>query len=196
MLEFRLGNLRLSINVLFLASLLALMLADGGTIPLWCLAASLMHETGHVLAVLLMQRQPVRVELGAFGMRMLQADTAAMGYRRQMAVLLAGPLVNLASAGLLFAAGQAGLVMGIHLVIGLFNLLPIEPLDGGQALFCLLALHGDVGRAENVVFGLSLFLLFGLLVVGFYLLLAGGYNFTLLAVGLYLGLLIVGKHKS
>ena len=195
MLEWRIGNLCLSVNVLFAASLLVLMLADGGDIPLWCLAASLMHETGHVIAVLLLERQPVRVELGVFGMRMLQRESASLGYRRKLCILLAGPLVNLACAGLLFLTGQAGLVMGIHLVIGLFNLLPIEPLDGGQALLCLLAAHGDIGRAETVVLGLSLVLLFGLLVVGFYVLLAGGYNFTLLAVGLYLGLLIVHKHK-
>lgn len=195
MFECHIGNLRLSIDVLFLASLLLLMLADTGDIPLWCLVASLMHETGHVIAVLLLQRQPVRVELGVFGMRMIQQDSTSMGYRRKLCILLAGPLVNLICAGLLLLAGQAGLVIGIHLVIGLFNLLPIEPLDGGQALFCLLAAHGDIGRAETVVFSLSLVLLFCLLVVGFYVLLAGGYNFTLLAVGLYLGLLIVYKHK-
>ena len=74
MLELQLGSLRLSINVLFLASLLALMLADGGEIALWCLAASLMHESGHVAAALLWWRQPVWVELG---LQTIHADTAA-----------------------------------------------------------------------------------------------------------------------
>lgn len=193
MLELRLGSLRLSVNVLFLASLLALMLADGGEIALWCLAASLMHESGHVAAALLWWRQPVWVELGAFGMRMQQTD-ATIGYRRQIAVLLAGPMVNLASAAVLALTGRAGMAVGVPLVIGVFNLLPIEPLDGGQALLCLLSQRGDPDRAGRLVFGLSLCLLFGLLVVGFTVLLAGGYNFTLLAVTLYLALLTCYKH--
>ena len=184
MLELRLGSLRLSVNVLFLASLLALMLADGGEIALWCLAASLMHESGHVVAALLWWRQPVWVELGAFGMRMQQTD-ATVGYHRQIAVLLAGPMVNLASAAALALTGRAGMAVGVPLVIGVFNLLPIEPLDGGQALLCLLSQRGDPDRAGRLVFGLSLCLLFGLLVFGFTVLLAGGYNFTLLAVTLY-----------
>lgn len=195
MLEWRIGNLQLSVNVPFAASLLVLMLADGGPIPLWCLVASLMHETGHVIAVLWLQQQPVRVELGVFGMRMLQ-DTDSMGYRRRMAVLLAGPLVNLGCAALLALSGQVGTVMGIHLVLGVFNLLPIEPLDGGQALLCGLAIRGEIARAERLVFGISLGGLFLLLVAGFYLLLAGGYNYTLLAVAVYLGVLIFWKHKS
>ena len=196
MLEWTIGKIRLSVSVPFFASLLVLMLADSGSIPLWCVAASLMHEAGHVVAVLLLGNQPVRVELGIFGMRLQQQDTTALGYRRQIAVLLAGPAVNLLCAGVLFAAGQPGMIMGVHLIIGLFNLLPIEPLDGGQALFCLLALRGEIGKAEKAVFSLSLILLFLLLVCGFTLLLAGGYNFTLLAVGVYLGLLIVYKHKQ
>ncbi len=195
MLEWTIGKIRLSVSVPFFASLLVLMLADSGSIPLWCVAASLMHEAGHVVAVLLLGNQPVRVELGVFGMRMMQQDTTALGYKRQIAVLLAGPAVNLLCAGVLFAAGQPGMIMGVHLIIGLFNLLPIEPLDGGQALLCLLALRGEIGKAEKAVFALSLVLLFLLLVCGFTLLLAGGYNFTLLAVSLYLCLLIAFKHK-
>lgn len=195
MFEWSIGKIRLSVTVPFLASLLVLMLGDAGSIPLWCVAASLMHETGHVVAVLLLEKQPVRVELGIFGMRMLRQDTAGVGYRRQMAVLLAGPAVNLICAGVLLLTGQAGMILGVHLVLGLFNLLPIEPLDGGQALLCFLAVRGDIGRAEKTVFALSLVLLFFLLTAGFYLLLAGGYNFTLLAVGLYLGLLILYKHR-
>ena len=194
MFECRIGNLRLSINVLFLASLLSLMLMDGGVMPLWCLTASMLHEAGHVVAVLLVQRQPVWVELGAFGMRIRQTDSTIGGYRRQLVVLLAGPMVNLLCAGILFFAGHAGLVMGIHVVIGLFNLLPIEPLDGGQALLCALSMHGDINHAEKAVFVLSLCLLFCVLAVGFTVLLAGGYNFTLLAVGLYLGVLIMSRH--
>lgn len=196
MFEWSIGKIRLSVTVPFLASLLVLMLGDTGSIPLWCVAASLMHETGHVVAVLLLEKQPVRVELGVFGMRMLHQDTAGVGYRRKIAVLLAGPAVNLACAAVLFMVGQAGMIMGVHLVLGLFNLLPIEPLDGGQALLCLLAMRGDIGRAEKTVFALSFVLLFFLLTGGFYLLLAGGYNFTLLAISLYLSLLIFFKHRK
>ncbi len=195
MLEWSMGNLRIRLQLPFVASLLLMMLADGEGIPLWCLAASLMHETGHIVAVLALQERPVRVELGLFGMRMLPGDES-LCYSRQMAVLLAGPAVNLFTAGVLFLAGNRGVVMLIHLVIGVFNLLPIEPLDGGQALLCGLSMRGDMARAEKSVFALSLVGCSALLLTGFALLFWGGYNYTLLAVAIYLLILIVLNHKA
>lgn len=195
MLEWRFKWVHIAVNLPFVASLLLLMLADGGDVPLWCLVASLMHETGHVAAMLLWSRQPVQVQFGIFGMRMTD-DPNSLDYRRKTAVLLAGPLVNLACAAVLWLTGRVGTVMGVHLIIGLFNLLPIESLDGGQALSCLLAMRGDPDRSDRMLFLLSLMGVFFLSAAGFTLLLAGGYNYTLLAVALYLGILMICNHRS
>ncbi|MGI6264459.1 MAG: site-2 protease family protein [Acutalibacteraceae bacterium] len=196
MFEMRLGRLHIGVNVLFPASLLTLMLLDGGQTALWSLAASLMHESGHVIALLWLEKKPVGVTLGAFGMRIRRLDTAAFSYRRQTAVLLAGPAVNLICAALLALGGKTGVACAVHAAIGLFNLLPVEPLDGGQILLCLLAARGGLPRAERAVFCLSLAVLFALLAAGFTLLLLSGYNFTLLAVAVYLALLIFLQRRK
>lgn len=83
----------------------------------------------------------------------------------------------------------------VHATMAVMNLLPVEPLDGGQALFCLLAPHMEEPRARRVVLLVSVLTILPLAAAGFYVLLHSGYNFTLLAVSVYLVLLLLLKRK-
>ena len=74
-----------------------------------------------------------------------------------------------------------------------FHLLPIAPLDGGQALFALLSRRLPTERAGTVVWAFSLLILLPLAVLGFWVLLQSRYNFSLLAVSVYLMFLLVFK---
>ena len=109
---------------------------------------------------------------------------------------LSGPV------GIVTAIGQAAsygwqdlleLLALITINLGVFNLLPIEPLDGGQALFCLLALFVSERTANRVVMAVSVLVLFPLGVAGWMVMLGSRYNFSLLAVCVYLFLLILLK---
>ena len=75
---------------------------------------------------------------------------------------------------------------GVSLALGLFNLLPILPLDGGRAVACLGGMFlSPVGaeRMERIVAAVTLGLVLGLGGVC----LARGYGPGLLAMGLWLG---------
>ena len=113
-----------------------------------------------------------------------------------MWVSLAGPLVNGLSCGilLLLGGGWTTPVM-VHATMAVMNLLPVEPLDGGQALFCLLAPHMEEPKATRAVLVVSVVTILPLAAAGFYVLLHSGYNFTLLAVSVYLVLLLLLKKK-
>ena len=83
----------------------------------------------------------------------------------------------------------------VHATMAVMNLLPVEPLDGGQALFCLLAPHMEEPKATRAVLVVSVVTILPLAAAGFYVLLHSGYNFTLLAVSVYLVLLLLLKKK-
>lgn len=74
----------------------------------------------------------------AFGVPLGYGRALAFDRRRltpggQVVVLMAGPAANLALAALAWAAG-AEVLLRVNLAFGLFNLVPVPPLDGGQAV--------------------------------------------------------------
>lgn len=115
----------------------------------------LAHELGHAYAARWLGYPAGRVEVGfgpgirlrnvTFRVIPIQASVQILsdpsGWRAS-AIALAGPLASLLLGGALFALGAApgllhGLlrgVAGLNISIGLFNLLPVPPLDGWRAI--------------------------------------------------------------
>lgn len=196
MVELRIGGVLCRFSLLFPAMVAVVVTLDPTVLSLWCLVASLMHETGHFVALLALDCKPRRVTLGLFGLRVEQDPARRLSYRQNALVSLAGPAVNLVSFCILSGFHQNGAAALVHLTLGVFNLLPIEPLDGGQALYCLLACRMEEGRARRWILRISVAVLLPLATAGFFVLVMSGYNVTLLAVSLYLGLLLLFKEKE
>lgn len=119
-------------------------------VPLFVVAMTLVvvaHEFGHALVGRWFGGRDAEVYLTFFG-GYCQFRYANFTRRMEMAMTAAGPLVNLLSAGLVFLLFRFGLIHDTHfyvqkflvwfcaisLVLGLFNLMPVLPLDGGHIL--------------------------------------------------------------
>lgn len=129
----KLGGINVRFSLLFPAMLTVLCMQSGGHLTAVCLLAAVMHECGHLLALCCARNRPKEIQFSAFGMCLLLNETP-MRHRQQVLVALGGPAVNLLTAGLLFPIVGWSDTMGIHLLLGMMNLLPIWPLDGGQCL--------------------------------------------------------------
>ena len=158
------------------------------------LLAAALHEGGH-LALLRHYRVPVdSLALTAAGATLRADGTARLSYGQELLTVLAGPLVNLICAPLLALAGArlswgTGFVLaGAHAVLGVYNLLPIRPLDGGRIVYLVFAFFFGpaVGDAAATVAGITASA--ALVVLGAHLTFAlgGGYLFLLAALGLFL----------
>lgn len=134
----------------------------------------LLHEFGHALMARRFGIETEDITLYPIGgvaplRRMPRAPGA------ELLIALAGPAVNFAIAGGLTVLGLLGLLelgpysvasylLKINLMLGLFNLIPAFPMDGGRVLRALLG--GWLGRAQATTIAASigrmLAILFGL----------------------------------
>lgn len=154
-----------------------------GETPALLLAMAL-HEGGHLAAMAAFGAAPRLVRASAMGLRMVLPGGAGLCGGKGAAVSLMGPAAN----GLCFLACWAvgrprGDLALASLVLGGVHLLPIAPLDGGLAVEHIWG--PGAGRWLSVAF------LVPLGALGFWVLLRTRYNYSLLALAVYLMLYLV-----
>ena len=193
MLEFRLWGMRCRLSLLFPAVVTVLLLRQPDGLALSCLLASLIHECGHLLALLALGVPPEDCTLGAFGVR-IRLGSGLSGYGQNLLISLAGPLINLLAAAGLLVAGNLQTAT-VHLVLAGLNLLPASALDGGEILYTGLCLLGLEEWSDGVLRFTSALVLLPLAAVSLLLFFRGGGNPTLLLVSAYLTGLIFFSEK-
>lgn len=109
------------------------------------LAAAAAHEAGHVMAIYLVGGRVTGIRLGVCDAKI---ETRGLGYRQEIFCALAGPGMSVLVCLALRKAYAT--CAAISLLLGLFNAMPVYPLDGGRALRAGLCLVLPLGRAEAV----------------------------------------------
>ena len=125
------------------AIVLAALDRSGSVLPI--LYAMGVHELAHVVMMLACGGRVRRLTLRFADLRI---DAAGLGYRQELLAALAGPLVNLVCGALFCMRSPA--FAAYSLMLGIYNLLPVWPLDGGRAVRCAMAQHLPLARAEKV----------------------------------------------
>jgi Zn-dependent protease len=141
----------------------------------------LLHEFGHALMARRFGIETEDITLYPIGgVARLRRLPRAPG--AELLIALAGPAVNFAIVGALLFLGGLGLdqalantellffaeqLLIVNLVLGLFNLIPAFPMDGGRVLRALLSgvlgrsqatsIAAGIGRVLAVAFGVSVF---------------------------------------
>ena len=154
----RICQVRITPGFLFLAAFLFYQ-STSSFLVTFLLAAAL-HEGGHLLAARWRGVPGGALSMTPFGCGLDFVDEALVRDRDLLWIAAAGPLCNLLFALLCVTpwVGRwrgAALFGAEHLLLALFNLLPVFPLDG--AVLCAGLLKPNVGerRAEQVVLALS-----------------------------------------
>lgn len=186
------GKMRVQISGGFALVMAGLLLADTGGIFPWAMLACLLHEGGHAGMIHLLGGRVDRLELTAWGAVMTPFRRRLFSYCEEFCIALAGPGVSLllAFASALWARQWGGetarLLAGLHFMIGVFNLLPAYPMDGGRILGALLALLVGPGGSERLCALLAKGVGLALAPLGLLAAIHSGGNLTLLAAGLWL----------
>ncbi|GGG20327.1 M50 family metallopeptidase [Paenibacillus abyssi] len=183
-----------SIHPLFVLVMLASVVTGYFIELITLFAIVIVHELGHVLAARGLGWTVREVKLLPFGG---VAEIEEAGYipaKEEMFIAAAGPLQNGWMAAAAFALGQWGGLSSewsehfvqANMMIGLFNLLPVLPLDGGKLLQALLSYR--IPFHITLVWGARISLLFSASMV-IYALVIGwptGIQMNVLTIGIFL----------
>jgi stage IV sporulation protein FB len=155
----------------------------------------LWHELGHLAVALRFGWTVKEVKLLPFGGVLEVEDAGTLPVKEELFVAIAGPIQNVILAAIGYGLALAGWVdaswteafIRANLLIGLFNLLPVLPLDGGRMLQAWISLGLPYHRALQWSARISLALSGLVVIVSVYPLFHGGLlQLNLLTVGLFL----------
>ncbi|UVI28115.1 site-2 protease family protein [Paenibacillus spongiae] len=186
-----------SIHPLFVLVMLASVMTGYFVELLTLFGIVLVHELGHVIVARGYGWTIREVKLLPFGGVAEVEDSGGLPAKEEAAVVLAGPLQNVWMGAAAWGLGQLGwwnnewasYVVQANIMIGVFNLLPILPLDGGKMLQVLLSRW--LTYHQMLLWGarISLLLSAGMVLYAFLpIIKAGGtgIQLNLLAVGIFL----------
>lgn len=168
---------RVCVSSGFLVMLALLIYIDGGALFWAAVLAAALHELGHYAAMRALGCRLQALRLTACGAEMELSSARTVPYVHELIITLCGPLTNLflalLCANLPLSSEMQYLFAGVNISLGLFNLLPIYPMDGGNCLQILLVISfGDV-RGRALAHGVSwmislLLLLLGIIAFAFH----------------------------
>lgn len=150
------GKVRFTPGFLFLASLL--LYQSTSVFLISFLLAAVLHELGHVLAARLLDIPVRTLSMTSFGCVLSLADSALISDWKLLWIAAAGPVLNLGMTFLCLCLLDFPLFGAENLLLALFNLLPVFPLDGAVILTAALSVKMLPEQAERCVCLLSLLL--------------------------------------
>lgn len=122
-----------------------------------------LHELCHLFSFLLFGADIREIILNPFGISMIYPFTMCQSYLKDIVCYLSAPLLNLLIAYIVKCnfppTFYVRIVIAVNFLIGMFNLIPIGDLDGGQVVKSVLLMYFSPYTADKICFYISVVLL-------------------------------------
>lgn len=147
-----------------------------------------LHEAGHLIVLCGEKTEISYIKIEPFGITIRFRDRLTKNPGKEIISAFAGPLTNfiLALLALIIAKERLKFFILANLSMGIFNLLPIYPLDGGRILKAFFSMRYGYIKSFRFVFLLSAFISALTIFFGIYMIIRGNFNFSLCLTGCFL----------
>ncbi len=176
------GNTKISFQYLYVAILAFILILDKSGGIFCCFLASFFHETGHLIALFFLKQRVEEVKFSVFDIQIKSSHY--LDFKRELIIVLSGVLLNFLL--FIFFYRIIPLFALANLFIGIFNILPVSTLDGGQAINLVLTRFFSKEKSAIIINILTVIVSIPIFTIGIIILLNTKYNFSFLALGLYL----------
>ncbi len=182
------GKTSIKINVSFAVAVTLTLIIDESGVGAIALLCCIIHEAGHIICLLILGEKPKKIEFSFYGIKLERYPMSGQNTAGELAVYISGPGANFIFSAILFLLSNIFYSLReaaiISLCIGVFNLIPCKPLDGGNILYTVLCRNTKQKNADIVCLAVSIAVVVPLIVSGICFLRINR-NITLLAVAVY-----------
>ncbi len=200
-MKFRIFEIDFEVTFLFAALLAFIITLNSPVNVLLTIISSLLHETGHLIAMIFLDNKPQCVRFEITGMNIKRQPSLKISTKNELLIALAGPfangltLVSSCIAFYFFESEQVFTLSCVNLILMTFNLLPIKKLDGGMALYHLLSLKYNAHICSKFLKITSIAFVIVLYLWGIYVFVSTDYNISVLIIALFLTLSLFDKNE-
>lgn len=153
------------------------------------------HEIGHLLSGVILGLKVKSINIMPFGISINFEDYSNKYLIKKIIIALAGPLVNLIIIILGLYNSWSEEIIYSNILIGMFNLIPIYPLDGGRILKYITQLASGIKEAEILTYRVSNVLIILLTIISSIGVLVLK-NIGIVLILVYLWLLVIKENKK
>lgn len=179
------------------------------------MAFALIHELGHMIAGLLLGLKPQCIEIAPYGFNIsfrtnyddynIKIKNASLISLKKIIIATAGPITNLIIAVCTyiycFVTSQviifninADMIIYANILIFIFNLIPIYPLDGGRILKEIIKINRGIGTSYIYINKISNISIIIITILSSFLILKYK-NIAIIIVLVYLWLITIRENK-
>lgn len=201
-MEFKLFGIKFNLSYPLVAGLTILLVFDPTGMALCALTASVFHELGHIFAMRFYGTKVKEINFSVFDIGIIDSEKKQRGIKAEIIITLCGVFVNIVLffiSFMLYNVFKFQLLKYFataNLTLGVFNALPVDSLDGGNAVQMILERNFGEKTVYFITLILSLLVVIPLGFLSFMALLKSPYNFTMLFAELYLIGVIMFKKKK
>ena len=175
---FKTKYFNIEISFYFLVIIAFILTTDKTYITIYFFISILIHELGHLVAILYYKIKISKISFKIYGINIEIDHSRYLANYKDILILSSGSLANFLVA-IYFKYNNFIILYFINIFLGIFNLIPIESLDGGKILNIILFLLFPMKVAHNISVFISIFFIAVFSVLDFFFIIHGNLNITL-----------------
>ena len=150
-MTFEIKKLKIELSFYFLLIISFILAADQSKIAKYFVLSILIHELGHLIFILYYKIKIEKISFKVYGINIEIENERYLQNYKEVILLLGGSLANFLSAAVIYLfLSDLNIFIMTNLILGIFNLFPVDSLDGGKIINIMLFSLLPMNIAYNI----------------------------------------------